>query len=117
MMCVLPGYVAVALFPRAPMIYNPFPVGTTLYLLWSETRGKQRDDNWGLSGSYSFVPATVGHLARWSISDGDRGGVRRVEWRPFMHGAAQGGREGIPSHSHPAETLSRDLPPTATETP
>jgi hypothetical protein len=30
-----------------------------------------------------FVPLEIGELAQWSISDSDRGGLKRIRWQPM----------------------------------
>jgi hypothetical protein len=30
-----------------------------------------------------FVPLEIGYLAEWSVSDSDRGGLKRIRWQPM----------------------------------
>jgi len=30
-----------------------------------------------------FVPLEIGYLAQWSVSDSDRGGLKRIRWQPM----------------------------------
>jgi hypothetical protein len=41
-----------------------------------------------------FVPLEIGRLARWSISDSDRGGLKRVRWQPMPEHLEQRGQKG-----------------------
>ncbi|HEX6111073.1 MAG TPA: hypothetical protein VFZ10_02120 [Geminicoccaceae bacterium] len=39
-----------------------------------------------------FVPLEIGYLAKWSISDSDRGGLKRIRWQPMPEQLKQRGR-------------------------
>lgn len=30
-----------------------------------------------------FVPLEIGYLAQWSVSESDRGGLKRIRWQPM----------------------------------
>ena len=41
-----------------------------------------------------FVPLQIGYLAQWSVSDSDRGGLKRIRWQPMPEHLKQRGRRG-----------------------
>ena len=40
------------------------------------------------------VSLEIGYLAQWSISDSDRGGLKRIRWQPMPEHLKQRGRRG-----------------------
>ena len=39
-----------------------------------------------------FMPLEIGYLAQWSISDSDRGGLKRIRWQPMPEQLKQRGQ-------------------------
>ena len=37
----------------------------------------------------SFIPAPIGELAKWTITERDRGGLRRELWRSYQDGVSR----------------------------
>lgn len=40
-------------------------------------------------GTPSFGPAPIGEFAKWSVTDTDKSGIRRIRYRPYVPEAAE----------------------------
>jgi hypothetical protein len=55
----------------------------------------------GRRGHDSFVPASIGDLARWTIEESDQRGLSRREWRPFSGRVAHDARRPLIASTAP----------------
>ena len=51
-----------------------------------------------------FMPLEIGYLAQWSISDSDRGGLKRIRWQPMPEQLKQRGQGDGNKHLHRCST-------------
>lgn len=61
----------------------------------------------------TIVPQSIGEYARWTIGERERGGLTKLEWRPFQQHSVQDAREDSAGYQPAPDTERASLTRTA----